>query len=53
MAQVYPRTESQLLLKNTYSWSIYAELSGQQKKSFSQHVDIHLCKEGGKGYFDY
>lgn len=31
--------------KNTYGWSIYAEFSGQQKESFSQHVDIHLLKD--------
>lgn len=31
--------------KNTYGWSIYAEFSGQQKESFSQHIDIHLLKD--------
>lgn len=40
-----PRPNTQKLTqKNTYSWSIYAEFSGQQKESFSQHIDIHLFK---------
>lgn len=37
--------KNQIILKNTYGWSIYAEFSGQHKESFSQHIDIHLLKD--------